>query len=255
MSSKTFKTVNQLTKSSELSEMSPNPVCTRHQCRVVVKNLTVQKNDAFLLQNVSFEALHGQLIAIVGKSGSGKSTLLRALAGEVEHSGDISGIGEVALMRQNVPLLPDTLRENITMHRNFSETIITNFLKQVEGSDLLSRLNDIVVNDNVSGGERQRIGLARATIGQPQVLLLDEPTRALDVETEMNIFEHLMRLARKQNTIILIVSHRVTLCEQADQVVVIDDGKLVQQGRHKELKSDKHGTYYNLLQGARFAML
>lgn len=256
--SETIKTINGLTAPyPSLKDQPDRPESTtRGGGHLVVRNLSIKKDDKFLLQGVSFKVLPGQLVAIVGKSGSGKSTLLRVLArepGYSTYSGQVAQLASTALMRQEVKLLPNsTLRENVGMYRpNISDEAIRKCLEESAARELLELWND-TLSEGLSGGQKQRIGIARAICGQPRLLLLDEPTSALDMEAEMEIFDMLLALAKEKNVIILMLTHRVTLCEKAHQVLVIENGTLAQQGRHKDLKSNRSGVYYHLLQRAQF---
>ena len=221
-----------------------------------MSDLSFHPDGQALLNGVSFHVSHAQLIAIVGKSGSGKSTLLRAIAGELRHTGCVEADGSVTFMRQNPPLLPDTLRENVAMHREIDDETIASCLKQAAASDLIQRLGDTLSEGRgsdwtPSGGERQRIGLARALCGQPDILLLDEPTSAL-AEAEMEVFKMLRALMEERQIIILMVTHRVSLAEKADQIMVMEGGQLVEQGRPGELKHRKKSACSRLLEGVQF---
>ena len=222
-----------------------------------MSDLSFHRDGQALLNGISFHVSHAQLIAIVGKSGSGKSTLLRAIAGELRHGGCVEADGSVTFMRQNPPLLPDTLRENVAMHREIDDETIASCLKQAAASDLIQRLGDTLSEGRASdwtpsGGERQRIGLARALCGEADILLLDEPTSALDPEAEMEVFKMLRALMEERQIIILMVTHRVSLAEKADQIMVMECGQLVEQGRPGELKHRKTSAYSRLLQGVQF---
>ena len=247
--SEAIKTINSLTAADTSPRTLPEECISLSEQHLVVRDLCFQVKNSSLLQGVSFKISRGQLLVVVGKSGSGKSTLLKVLSEELSHKGN-----KVALMRQDVPLFRDTLRENVVVHRpEISEEIVEKCLKDSAAPELLSRLDDMVADgDGLSGGERQRVGLARAICGKPEVLLLDEPSSALDPEAEKKVFEMLMLKAKEEDTTILMVTHRVAFAEQADVVLVLEDGKLVQMGHHKDLKTKKDGPYYQLLQGVRF---
>ena len=256
--SETVATINNLTAETQRSfASSQGTTCLQHKSLEVI-DLSLQKNAKPLLQGISFTVQPGQLVAIVGASGSGKTTLLRAVAGrESECTGRIEGRGSVALLPQVVPMLQDTVGQNVAMHRNLSEEIICNCLRQANASDLIQNLSSNI-SDGVkegqfpSGGQRQRIGLARASCGRPELLLLDEPTSALDVEAEKEVFKMLKRMAREHKTTILMVTHRVTLAQESDQVMVMKDGEMVQKDHHDVLKKNRTGEYYRLLRAARF---
>ncbi|MGQ3069065.1 MAG: ABCB family ABC transporter ATP-binding protein/permease [Brevundimonas sp.] len=228
------------------------------------------------LDSVSFDAAPGTTTALVGPSGSGKSTivklalrLLDAQEGRVLIDGlDVRGVTQaslrsaVALVPQDVALFNDTLRANIGFARpDASEADILAAAEAAELSAFLGQLPDgleTVVGERglkLSGGERQRVGIARALLADPCVLILDEATSALDSRTEAAI-QKTLRKARAGRTT-LVVAHRLSTIADADQILVLKAGRIVERGAHHQLVARLGGEYAALwrkqTRGARSA--
>jgi subfamily B ATP-binding cassette protein MsbA len=228
-------------------------------------NFAYSANEELVLKNINLSIAPGEKIAIVGASGSGKTTLVGLLprfydisAGELlvdDHEVRTLSLKSlrknIALVSQETSLFYDTILANITYgcNQNASEDKI---LAAAEAAHVLefaqkmpNGLRASVGEDgsNLSGGQRQRVAIARAILKDAQVVILDEATSALDSESEKYIQEALEVLTRGKTTI--IIAHRFTTIEKADRIVVLDGGRIVEQGNHPDLLSAR-GVYANL---------
>ncbi len=219
-----------------------------------------------VLKDVSFTAKQGQVTALVGPSGGGKSTIANLAAGFYDvDSGkitlggsDIAPIDSVALMKdfsivfQNVVLFNNTIMENIRVGRkNATDEEVINAAKAAHCHDFIEKLPDgyqTVIGENgstLSGGECQRLSIARALLKDAPVILLDEATASLDVDNETEIQEAITHLI--QGKTVLIIAHRMRTVESADKIVVLDDGIVAESGTHHELMQ-KNGLYHKLVE-------
>ena len=217
------------------------------------------------LTNISFQAKPGETIALVGKSGSGKSTISSLLTrfyipqqGRVLLDGEnINNIELRALRKQfasvsqHVTLLNDTIANNIAygVTEKVSRDEIEQAAAMAHVTEFVGMLGDgldTVIGENglmLSGGQRQRIAIARAILTKAPVLILDEATSALDTESEKLIQDALEKLQKSCTS--LVVAHRLSTIEKADQIIVVDQGRILEQGRHDELLAKK-GHYAQL---------
>ncbi len=219
-----------------------------------------------VLKDVSFTAKQGQVTALVGPSGGGKSTIANLAAGFYDvDSGkitlggsDIAPIDSVALMKdfsivfQNVVLFNNRIMENIRVGRkNATDEEVINAAKAAHCHDFIKKLPDgyqTVIGENgstLSGGECQRLSIARALLKDAPVILLDEATASLDVDNETEIQEAITHLI--QGKTVLIIAHRMRTVESADKIVVLDDGVVAESGTHHELMQ-KNGLYHKLVE-------
>lgn len=219
-----------------------------------------------VLRDVSFTARQGETVAIVGGSGAGKSTILNLLlrfadpwSGAVRIDGhDIrkfklrSVRQQISVVLQEPILFRRSVRENIAYGRpGASEAQIIDAAKAARAHDFIEELPngyDTVLDEqgsNLSGGQRQRLTLARAFLRNAPILLLDEPTSGLDAVTESQLTETFEDLARGRTTI--IVAHRFSTIERADKVIVLEAGRVVQEGTHAELLATA-GVYRDLFE-------
>lgn len=218
------------------------------------------------LQNISFTVKPGQTIAVVGRSGSGKTTLVKLLQGlyyptlgrilidghDTRHISPQSLRSQLGVVSQDCFLFSGTITENITI---YSEEI--SFEQVVEAAKLAEAhafIQDMPLGYNtqvgergtsLSGGQKQRIAIARALLGEPQILVLDEATSSLDTESERRFQQNLTRISRDRTT--FIIAHRLSTVRNADCILVLDRGLLVEQGNHEQLM-ELQGLYYHLAQ-------
>jgi ATP-binding cassette, subfamily B, bacterial MsbA len=232
-------------------------------------SFTYEAGKGPALSGITLQAPPGQSVAIVGRSGSGKSTLVNLLprfydvkSGRVCIDGvdvreyDLHNLREqISVVSQDVVLFNDTVRNNITFGRDVSDEV---FGRAVEAANALEFVRempsgfDTMVGDRgvlLSGGQRQRISIARALLKDAPILILDEATSALDTESERHIQAALARLVRNRTT--FIIAHRLSTVEQADRIVVLDAGAIVETGTNAELLA--RGGLYAQLHAMQFA--
>jgi len=221
--------------------------------------------DTDILQDISVSIKANQQVALVGPSGAGKSTIVNLLmnfyeaaAGKILIDGrDIQSIPltelrqQIAVVPQDVFLFGGTIRENIAYGRHeASDEEIIEAAKNANAWSFIQESPlglDSVVGERgiqLSGGQRQRIAIARAMLKNPRILILDEATSALDSESERQVQEALEKLMTGRTSI--VIAHRLSTIRQADQILVLDFGKIIQQGTHAELIEDISGLYYTL---------
>ena len=216
---------------------------------------TYPTKDAPALRNISFSIEPGKTVALVGRSGSGKSTIASLLTRfyDIQEGTillDDQDIREYrlrdlrrqfALVSQNVHLFNDTIANNIAYaaEEQFTREQIIEAAKLANADEFISKMPqgyDTVIGENganLSGGQRQRLAIARALLRDMPVLLLDEATSALDSESERKIQTALESLTKNRTTI--VIAHRLSTIEKADEILVIDDGQIVERGSHDQL--------------------
>jgi subfamily B ATP-binding cassette protein MsbA len=204
------------------------------------------------LENINFEVKPGEIIAIVGRSGGGKSTIVNLLPRFYEAKGEIllDGINvkdiplsflrhQIAIVSQQVTLFNDTIARNIAYGCEASMEEIIKAAESAYAKDFIERLpqgfNTLIGENGIrlSGGQRQRIAIARAVLKKAPILILDEATSALDTESERHIQAALDRLMRQCTT--LVIAHRLSTIENANRIIVVDKGHIVEIGTHEEL--------------------
>ncbi|MCG3866162.1 MULTISPECIES: lipid A ABC transporter ATP-binding protein/permease MsbA [unclassified Photobacterium] len=234
---------------------------------VEIKNVTFTypTKDTPALRDVSFTLPAGKTLALVGRSGSGKSTIANLLtrfydidSGEINlDSVEIRDYklanlrDQVAVVSQNVHLFNDTIANNIAYasHDAFSREDIERAAELAYAMDFIKDMDkglDTIIGENgvsLSGGQRQRLAIARALLRNAPILILDEATSALDTESERAIQSALDELQKDRT--VLVIAHRLSTIENADQILVVDDGEIVERGTHTELISHD-GAYAQL---------
>ena len=222
-------------------------------------------SSKYILEDINLEINKGSTCAIVGKSGSGKSTLMNLLPRfyDIErgsiHIGD-TNISDISLKQlrnlisyvgQDLTLFNDTIKNNIAYGflENKSFDQVVDAAKTANAYDFIEKFKDefnTVVGDNgilLSGGQRQRIAIARAVLKNSPILLLDEATSSLDSESEKLIQNALFELQKNRTT--LVIAHRLSTIENADTIIVLDNGKIVEEGTHAQLLNN-NGLYSKL---------
>ena len=221
------------------------------------------------LANVSFEARAGESVAFVGPSGAGKSTLIKLLLGLYQpDAGRIlfNGIdsrevnydklrGRVGFVPQAIELFAGTIRDNLKFaRRDATDAACVQSLRAAQLHGLLERSRqglDTRIGEGglkLSGGERQRLAIARALLREPDILIFDEATSSLDTETEKEITRTIDEIIRtRPRFVTLLIAHRLSTVAEADRIVVLKKGQVVEQGSHQELLR-LGGLYYTLWQ-------
>ncbi|RIN36940.1 peptidase domain-containing ABC transporter [Staphylococcus succinus] len=258
-----------------VSDITQTPIEKEHKLAkpLFINGSVKMKNVSFAHTNLSKNVLNdisldidvGERIAIVGKSGSGKSTLAKLMVGLYSNYKGIIEIDDInllhiekkslhsqlAIVPQDNILFNKTIEDNITM--NIGNHNIEKVIKSAQMAKIDEEIQEMpmkyntVISDmgmNLSGGQRQRISLARAIIQEPKILVLDEATSSLDQDNEKKIMERL----KIMRCTTIIVAHRLTTIKDADRILVMDKGYIIEQGTHNELLSHK-GHYYHLYKG------
>lgn len=207
------------------------------------------------VDDLSFQICAGQKVMIVGENGSGKTTLMKLLLGlYAPDKGQVTCNGTQAVLRgcagvlfQNYLKLDATIFDNVDMGRGFSEKDVLGALAQAgltEWTDefnLHTILGDTKGTIDLSGGQWQRIAIARALLGNPSVIFMDEPTASLDPKMESDLFQLMASLP--DETTLLCISHRLGLTRKMDRIYVMSEGKIIESGTHQELM-DYGGLFY-----------
>jgi len=226
-------------------------------------------DKGFILKDINLIIPKGKVIALVGKSGSGKTTLTDMLLrfyepdkGEILIDGkniqkiQISSLRQlISLVSQDSFLMNDTIKNNITFGKDYPDEAIIGAAKMANAHEFINQLPEqynTIVGDrgaNLSGGQRQRISIARAILRNSPILILDEATSSLDTENEKIIQDTIQKI--KHNRTIIIIAHRLSTIMNADSIVVLNKGEIVEQGTHQELLNKK-GHYFKLIELQNF---
>lgn len=244
------------------------------ECRGVYFRYESEDGGSLALKNIHLKLPANRMTAIVGKSGAGKSTLIDLLMGlNLPEAGEVlvDGIpltgGNVLGLRQVLSYVPQdpflfslTIRENMLLVKeDATESELWEALRFANASEFVRKLPhglETVIGDRgmkLSGGERQRIVLARAMLKKPRILILDEATSALDSESEALIQKAIESL--KGQMTVVVIAHRLATIRSADQIVVMEDGKVIQVGGFAELATEEEKTFRHLLRKQHFELV
>jgi ATP-binding cassette subfamily B protein/subfamily B ATP-binding cassette protein MsbA len=250
---------------SEKSEFEQKPFPTDWKS-IEFRNVSFQYEDQRVLNSIHLKVERGQTVALVGESGGGKSTLVNLLErffdpteGEILIDGiDIRNFSlkrlrnEIAYVSQDTFIFDETIEENIRCGDMAKSQEL--FLEAVEKANALNFIMDKKEGfrtragergGNFSGGQKQRISIARALFKDAPILILDEATSALDSASEAEVQKGVFSLLKNRTS--FVVAHRLSTIQSADVIVVIEKGKIVEQGRHQDLlqRNQYYARYYN----------
>ena len=244
----------------------PNPVALTNISRLAFEKVSFKHQSAttHALTDISFTVALGETLAFVGPSGSGKTTLVKLLvglyppqAGKIlynDHAGttvDLDKLRErIGFVTQDTQLFSGTIRENLLfVNPGATDAECLDVLQKAACQSLLARADkglDTMIGEGgvkVSGGEKQRLSIARALLRRPNLLVFDEATSSLDSLTEEEISETIRDVSMRKDLITVLIAHRLSTVMHADRIHVLEMGRIVESGRHKELL-DLKGLYY-----------
>ncbi|CDH30463.1 putative transport protein, multidrug resistance-like (ABC superfamily, membrane (N-terminal),atp_bind (C-terminal)) [Xenorhabdus bovienii str. Jollieti] len=234
--------------------------------RIDIENLTfAYRNDKVVLSDINLHVPTHGFVALVGHTGSGKSTLTNLIMGyypwqdgEIYLDGrPVSSLSHavlrngVAMVQQDPVVLAASFFDNITLGRDISEDKIWQVLEMVQLADFVRRLPDGLNSvlgeqgNTLSAGQKQLLAMARVLVQTPQILILDEATANIDSGTEQSV-QQALRMIRKQTTLV-VIAHRLSTIVEADSILVLHRGAIVEQGQHQQLLA-KRGRYYQMYQ-------
>lgn len=229
---------------------------------VEFKNVTFKYGDSVVLKDVSFKIKAGETVAIMGETGSGKTSLVNLIPRLYDPCGGevlVDGVNvrfiklktlrkNIGMAMQDVLLWSDTIDGNIAFGRSdMSEEDVKRFAKAADAEEFIGSLSDgydTIIGERgvgLSGGQKQRISLARALAVRPAILILDDTTSAVDLETEKQIQDNLKALDFKCTKI--IIAQRISSAKDADKIIILKDGMISEMGTHEELLKNENGYY------------
>lgn len=249
---------------SELKPTNPLPLGDIKNLRFDNISFKHQTASSYAVKNISFQANAGETIAFVGPSGSGKTTLVKMLVGlyttkegaiyyNEKNANDIDLLElrqQLGFVTQDAQLFSGTIKDNLLFVKpDATDEEIMNVLHKSACHNLLKRAENGINSTigeggiKVSGGEKQRLSIARALLRAPHLLIFDEATSALDSITEEEITQTIRDISSKQNQITVLIAHRLSTIMHADKIYVLEQGNIIEQGKHQDLLNEK-GLYY-----------
>jgi ATP-binding cassette subfamily B protein len=249
---------------SEAKPVNPLPLGPIKNLRFDNISFKHQTASSHAVKNISFSANAGETIAFVGPSGSGKTTLVKMLVGLYStQEGAIyyneKNVNEIDLLElrqqlgfvtQDAQLFSGTIKDNLLFVKpNATDEEIMSVLQKSACQNLLKRAENGIYSTigeggiKVSGGEKQRLSIARALLRNPHLLIFDEATSALDSITEEEITQTIRNISSNQDQITVLIAHRLSTIMHADKIYVLEQGKIIEQGKHQDLLNEK-GLYY-----------
>ncbi|MCP5465383.1 MAG: ABC transporter ATP-binding protein [Thermotogae bacterium] len=241
-----------------------NPEELNADGHIVLRNVSFKYNENYVLKNININAKPGSTVAIMGETGSGKTTLINLLARFYDTTeGDILLDGHnikdlrIADLRKNISyvfqdnfLFSDTIKENIKNgNENADDYLITKALSDGCAQEFVEKLNDgynTLIGERgigLSGGQKQRLTISRALIKNAKILILDDATSALDMETEYQLLKNIKEFEGTVTT--FIIAHRISAVKNADEIIYLKNGEITERGTHESLMNKK-GDYYNI---------
>ena len=232
---------------------------------IELKNVSFKYENEYVLKDFSLKVKKGQTVALVGQSGSGKSTIANLLTrfydvnegsisidgNDIKHITKTSLRSQIGLVTQDSILFNNSIRNNLKIgNENATEDEIVEALKIANAWEFVKDLPegiDTNIGDSgnsLSGGQKQRLSIARAVLKNSPIMVLDEATSALDTESEQLVQTALENMMKNRTSI--VIAHRLSTIQNADCIVVMKQGKIVEQGKHQELL-DQKGMYHKLV--------
>ena len=236
--------------------------------RILFKNVDYGYSDKLIIEDLSFEIKKNSSVAFVGESGSGKSTIIKLIMGLLKYEeGSIliddvelskldlnSFYDKVSYVSQEAPIFDGTLRENLVFDKDVSDDEILRVLDLVCLDKFYSRLSDGLDTElgekgiRMSGGERQRVALARLFFDDAKIIILDEATSAMDNITEKEVMENVLR--ELDSKTLIVIAHRLETIKDVDEIFVLDSGKIVESGSYNDLLL-KNGYFKRLYKSSK----
>jgi ATP-binding cassette, subfamily B, bacterial len=244
--------------------VSPIPISSIENLKFDHVGFQYQSSSKPSLEDIKFEVNRGETIAFVGPSGSGKTTLVKLLVGlypsrdgQILYNNNSSEMldldhlrEKIGFVTQETQLFAGTIRENLLfVNPNATDEECFDVLNKAACQSLLARADkglDTMIGEGgvkVSGGEKQRISIARALLRRPDLLVFDEATSSLDSLTEEDITETIREISARDDLITIMIAHRLSTIMHADRIYVLERGKIVEIGNHKDL-TEKKGLYF-----------
>jgi ATP-binding cassette subfamily B multidrug efflux pump len=231
--------------------------------KIVLKDLSLKINENYVLKKINLEIERGKKIAVVGKIGSSKTILLKTISRLIEFSDGVFTVNSIDVRKidlneyyskivyisQEPYIISDTIFNNITLYKSYEKSEISKVIEicQLEKdiSAMPKGLDTIIGNKgmSISGGQRQRISLARSLLKRPEIIIMDDSTNQMDLNTEKNFWDLFFK--EFKDITLIYVTHRIRSIEKSDFVVVMDRGEIVEMGRHVDL-IDRNELYVKI---------